>query len=182
MDPYTSDRAPSAGPPLGGGALAGLEALEAHQRFGPAPAPAPAPTPTRAPIPRAARHRIRRTGPIVALMLPGMLGVISLVMLRGSTSTTRGVGGFVMALLAAPLLPAFGAPLRTGSGAVFGAVAASAVLWFIIGAVAAHRATRHPWSGWGRFWGEYLWLAACVWLGALLAEVSANLVLGRVLV
>ncbi len=136
------------------------------------------------PVPRSARARIgkiRRTGPFVALLLPGALGLISFVMLRSSTTTTRGVGGFALALFGAPLLPAFGVPMRTGSGAVLAAAAASAVLWFLVGALAAGRATRIPTSGWGRFWAEYLWLCLCVWVGALLAVVAANLVLGRVL-
>ena len=137
------------------------------------------------PVPRAARARIgkiRRTGPFVALLLPALLGLISFVILNGSTSTTSGVGGFALALMGAPLLPAFGVPMRTGSGAVLAAAAASAVLWFLLGALAAGRATRIPTAGWGRFWAEYLWLSFCVWIGAMLAVVAANLVLGRVLV
>jgi hypothetical protein len=118
----------------------------------------------------------------VALLLPAALGLISIVMLHGSTTATTGVGGFLLALLAAPLLPAFGAPLRAGSAAVIGAVLASAVMWLLLGAFAAKRATRLVSAGWGRFWGEYLWLTSCVWLGAALAVVAANLVLGRVLI
>jgi len=168
----------------GGGAssaLAGLEALEQH--LAPVSPSAPSP-PVVVPVQRADRARIgriRRTGPFVALLLPAALGLVSFVMLRSSTTTTRGIGGFVLALLGAPLLPAFGVPMRTGSGAVLAAAAASAVLWFLLGALAARRATRIPTSGWGRFWAEYLWLCLCVWVGALLAVVAANLVLGRVL-
>jgi len=168
----------------GGGAssaLAGLEALEQH--LAPVSPSAPSP-PVVVPVQRADRARIgriRRTGPFVALLLPAALGLVSFVMLRSSTTTTRGIGGFVLALLGAPLLPAFGVPMRTGSGAVLAAAAASAVLWFLLGALAARRATRIPTAGWGRFWAEYLWLCLCVWVGALLAVVAANLVLGRVL-
>ena len=171
----------------GGGAssaLAGLEALEQHLApTPPAHQPHQAP-PVVVPVPRAARARIgkiRRTGPFVALLLPAALGLVSFVMLRSSTTTTRGIGGFVLALLGAPLLPAFGVPMRTGSSAVLAAAVASAVLWFLLGALAAQRATRIPTAGWGRFWAEYLWLCVCVWVGALLAVVAANLVLGRVL-
>ncbi len=193
------------------GALAGLEALESQLSTREAPTPAPTlPRPVRqpatispanaqpanaqpatvspgpitppgAPLSRAQRRRIRSKGPLVALLLPAALGLTSLMMLRGSTSATTGVGGFLLALLAAPLLPAFGAPLRTGSAAVVAAVLASAVMWFLLGAFAAQRATRSVAAGWGRFWGEYVWLTSCVWLGAVLAVVAANLVLGRVL-
>ncbi len=102
-----------------------------------------------------------------------------MVLLRDSTTVGTGVSGFLLALLAAPLLPAFGAPLRTGSIAV--PAAASAVLWFLLGTFAAQRATRSGAGGWGRFWSEYAWLTSCVWVGAILAVVAANLVLGRVL-
>ena len=137
--------------------------------------------PTTAPVARAVHTSIRRSGPFLALVLPSVLGVLAVVALRGSTSTDRGVGGFVLALLAAPLLPAFGEPMRAGSGTVVAAGAASAALWFVLGALAARRATRSPYTGWGRFWSEYLWLSLCVWMGAVLAVVAANLVLGRVL-
>ena len=140
------------------------------------------PAPAGVPVPRRTRSSVRAKGPFVALLLPAVLGLIALVLLGGSTSTGRGVAGFLFAMLAAPLLPAFGAPLRSGSGAVTGAAMASAVLWFLLGAFASRRATRTPFGGWGRFWGEYLWLAGCVWLGAVLAAVASNLVLGRVLV
>jgi len=143
--------------------------------------PATPPMPTGAPVARHVRSRIRRSGPLLALLLPAALGLMAVVALRGSTTTGRGVGGFALALLAAPLLPAFGEPVRAGSGAVLTAAAASAVLWFVLGAVAARRATRSPYSGWGSFWVEYLWLCLCVWMGAALAVVAANLVLGRVL-
>jgi hypothetical protein len=175
MDPQPFDH-DGGGP----GALAGLEALE--HRLAPAPTAAPLSERPR-PVARTSEkiRAIRRTGPFVALLLPAAFGLISFVMLRDSTTTTRGVGGFVLALLAAPLLPAFGVPLRTGSGAVLGAAAASAILWLFLGALAAQRATRSPTAGWGRFWAEYLWLCLCAWVGSLLAVAAANLVLGRVL-
>ncbi len=153
---------------------------QARAEVPPAPRTEAAPVSVHTPALLARRGRVRRRGPFVALVLPAVLGVVALVLLRGSATTASGVFGFVLAVLAAPLLPAFGAPLRTGSGAVTLAVATSALLWFVLGAVAAARATR-PVGGWGRFWTEYLWLAACAWGGALLAVVAANLVLGRVL-
>jgi hypothetical protein len=172
--------------------LAGLEALErrgGHHAVAVPVAPndwpddrpgAPTSMPSATSPPAALRHRVRRRGPFAALVPPALIGAVAIVVLQGSTSTARGVLGFVLAVLAAPLLPAFGVPLRTGSGAVTAAVAASALLWFVLGVIAAARATRHL-GGWGRYWVEYLWLAACAWSGALLALVAANLVLGRVL-
>lgn len=120
-------------------------------------------------------------GPFVALIPPAVLGVTALLMLQGSTTASRGVPGFVAAVLAAPLLPVLGAPMRSGSGLLLLAAAGSAVVWFVLGTVAAARATRDPSAGWARFWGEYLWLMICVWIGVVLSVVLTNLVLGRVL-
>ncbi len=144
-----------------------------------APVAPVAPVRPAAPVPAAVRRGVRTKGPFLALVLPAVLGVAAMVLLRDSTTVGTGVSGFVMALLAAPLLPAFGAPLRTGSLAL--PAAASAVLWFVLGTFAAQRATRSGAGGWGRFWSEYVWLTSCVWVGAILAVVAANLVLGRVL-
>jgi uncharacterized membrane protein len=118
---------------------------------------------------------------VVALLLPGVLGVFGLLMLRNSQSTARGIGGFVAAVLAAPLLPAFGAPIRSGKSVYLLAVVGSAVVWLAVGALAARRATRRPVATWGGYWAEYLLLALSVWVGVVLSLVAANLVLGRAL-
>ncbi|MBK5332996.1 MAG: hypothetical protein JJD93_13555, partial [Ilumatobacteraceae bacterium] len=60
--------------------------------------------------PRAYRSKLRSSGPIVALLPPGLLGVVSLLLLRGHTSIVRGVAGFLTAILAAPGLLVAGAP------------------------------------------------------------------------
>lgn len=149
-------------PSRGHGALAALEAME----------------PAHGVLPSYRTH-IRSMGPIVALIPPAVLGIVALAMLRGSTTTTRGVGGFLAAVLAAPLLPVLGAPMKSGSGLYLSAAVGSAVLWFALGALAAHRATRVPLAGWRHFWGEYVWLLLSVWVGVVVSLVAANLVLGR---
>ena len=60
-----------------------------------------------------------------------------------------------------------------------GAVVGSAVLWMVLGATAARRATRLPVASWRDFWREYLWLAVGVWLGVVVALIAVNLVFGR---
>jgi hypothetical protein len=127
----------------------------------------------------ARRRSIRSTGPVVALIVPAALGAAALLLLWGSTSTGRGVGGFALALLAAPALPAAGVPLRSGAKVVLLAVAASALLWLGLGWFAARRATRDTPATWARFWGEFAWMAVAVWAGTGLAVLGANLVLGR---
>lgn len=118
---------------------------------------------------------------MVALLVPSLLGVLSLLMLRDSHTTSRGIGGFVAAVLAVPTLPIFGAPIRSGGKVYLLAVATSVVVWLLAGVLASRRATSRPMATWAGFWGEYLVLALSVWLGALLSLVAANLVLGRAL-
>lgn len=131
--------------------------------------------------PRAYRSKLRGTGPIVALVPPGVLGALSLVLLSGHTSLVRGLAGFLTAVLAAPGLLVVGAPLRSGSAVYLGAVAGSAVFWMLLGAVSARRATRLPVASWRDYWREYLWLAVGVWCGVVVALIVVNLVFGRAL-
>jgi hypothetical protein len=131
--------------------------------------------------PRAYRSKIRGSGPFVALVPPAVLGCLSLLLLRGHSSLVRGVGGFVTAVLAAPGLLVAGVPLRSGRNVYLGAVVGSAVLWMIVGAIAARRATRHPAASWRDFWREYAWLALGVWLGVVVALAAVNLIFGRAL-
>ena len=131
--------------------------------------------------PRAYRSKLRGSGPFVALVPPGVLGAISLLLLRGHTSFVRGVGGFLTAVMAAPGLLVAGAPLRSGGKVYLGAIVGSAVLWMIVGAISAKRATRLPAASWRDYWREYVWLAAGVWLGVVVALLAVNLIFGRAL-
>ena len=139
---------------------------------------------SRRPVPGGPRHyrtRIRTLGPLASLVPPSVLGLLALLLLNGSESAGRGVSGFVLALLAAPALLAFGVPLATGAGVYLLAALASAVLWLVIGVIAAARATRSPAARWSDFWREWAWPAAGVWLGVAAALVIADLVLGKAL-
>ena len=129
--------------------------------------------------PRAYRARIRTVGPFLALLPPAALGVVSWLMLHDSDSVGRGLGGFVAAVFAAPLLPVVGAPLRSGGGLYVLAAVASAVVWLLVGVVASRRATRTPVATWRNFWTEWAWMASGVWAGVALSLVASNLVLGR---
>lgn len=115
-------------------------------------------------------------------MIPAaVMGLLALVLLHGSTSTGRGIPGFALAVLAAPGLLAVGVPLATGTGRYGLAIAASAVLWFAIGVIAARRSTRSPVATWRDFWREWAWPAAGVWLGVGVALGIAKLTVGGAL-
>ena len=131
--------------------------------------------------PRAYRARVRAVGPFVAMLVPGLLGVLALLLLRGNTSTGRGVAGFGAAVLAAPALLVLGAPLRSGAGTYLAAIVASAGLWFVLGFIAARRATRRPAASWRDFWAECGWLTVGTWAGVLVSLIATNLVLGSAL-
>jgi hypothetical protein len=131
--------------------------------------------------PRAYRTRVRVFGPIVGMIPPAVLGAAALLTLHGSASTTRGVAGFGLAVFAAPGLLAAGVPLTTGGNRYAIAVAASAVLWFVIGMIASRRATRTPVATWRDFWREWAWPSVGVWIGVLAALGIADLAVGSAL-
>ena len=131
--------------------------------------------------PRAFRYRIRRFGPLVALLPGALLGVVSYLLLHDNTATSRGVAGFAAAMLGGPVLMAFGVPLASGSGRLALGALVSAVLWLVVGLVAARRATRSPVATWRNFWREYIWLAAGIWAGVIVALVVVELSVGRAL-
>ena len=131
--------------------------------------------------PLAYRSKLRGSGPIVALVPPAVLGAMSLALLHGHKSLTGGVAGFLTAVLAAPGLLVVGAPLRADHGLYVAAVVGSAVLWMLVGAISARRATRLPAASWRDYWREYLWLAVGVWLGVGVALLAVNLIFGSAL-
>jgi hypothetical protein len=176
-------------------ALAGLEMLDQSygaaapdaaaevspwERYGSAPSPAPT---RQAPPPVVSRGRkagpIQALGPVFCLALPSALALLGFVLLRGNDSVVRGIGGFLAFVFAAPGLLVMGVPLRSGASVYGAAAAISAVLWFMLGVVAARRAVRRPRPTWSAFWGEFLLLALSCWAGVVLALLASNLVLGR---
>jgi len=129
--------------------------------------------------PRAFRFRIRRMGAFAALVPPGALAMLSVLLLRNNTTTVRGVLGFVSATLAAPALMPFGIPLSNDPKRMVLGILVSVGLWLVLGFVAARRATRSPVATWRDYWREYLWLASGVWLGVVAGLLVIEVVLGR---
>jgi hypothetical protein len=129
--------------------------------------------------PRAYRASIRSTGPVLGLVPSAVLGAAWWLLKYGNASALRGAASFLAAVLAAPALLVAGAPLRSGTAVYLAAVAASVVLWLVVGAVAARRATAKPIATWRDYWREFGLIAGAIWAGTVVALVAANLVLGR---
>ena len=115
--------------------------------------------------PRWYRRRIRVWGPVAALAIPAVVGAIAWLSLRLFDTAWSGAVGLIGGVIAAPGLLAAGAPF--GDNTLYPvAVAASGLMWVLIGFVASRRATRNPMATWGDFWRHYLWMLGGVWVGA----------------
>ncbi|HUS43649.1 MAG TPA: hypothetical protein VMY16_13380 [Ilumatobacteraceae bacterium] len=139
--------------------------------------PAPSQPPPGAPLvegPRWYRSRLRTWGPCAALIVPSIVGAIAFLSLRLFDTAWSGAVGLIGGVFAAPALLAAGAPF--GDRGLYPiAVAASGVMWLLIGFLAARRATRNPMATWSDFWRHYAWMCAGVWVGAGTALVVAAL-------
>jgi hypothetical protein len=131
--------------------------------------------PPPAPVPQglvAYRQRLRRRGPLVALVPPLVAAALAAAVWRfwpcsGSECTVRAVIGWSLASLAVPTALIAGVPFN-GGGARYALVVGSSIgLWLVIGLLAGRRATRVPAANWGDFRREYLWLAVPLWLGVI---------------
>jgi hypothetical protein len=131
--------------------------------------------------PRWFRLRIRSRGPFLAVLPPLALGAFSLLVLKLFDGKVSGYVGLVTGVFAAPLLLVVGAPFSDSSLYSIG-VALSAMMWLIVGAVAARRTTRNPMASWADFWRTYFWLAGGIWLGASVALLIAKYSVGQALI
>lgn len=131
--------------------------------------------------PRWYRSRVRRIGPILALILPAALGVAAVAVLSLTDGVASGWLGLVLGVCAAPGLLVIGVPFASSSSYPIG-IAISAVIWLAVGIAAGRVATRNPVATFTEFWRAYRWLAAAVWVGVGAALVGATALLGRQLV
>ena len=115
--------------------------------------------------PRWYRGRIRTWGPLLGVVIPGILGAIAYGSLRFFDTAWSGAVGLIGGVLAAPGLLVVGAPF--GDREIYPwAVLGSALMWILVGFVAARRATRNPMATWGDYWRHYLWMMVGIWAGA----------------
>jgi hypothetical protein len=104
------------------------------------------------------------------------VGAIAYFSLQWFDTAWSGAVGLVGGILAAPALLAAGAPF--GNRDLYPiAIAASGVMWLLIGLLASRRATRNPMASWGDYWRHYAWMLGGIWVGALGALGAAALVL-----
>ncbi len=124
--------------------------------------------------PRWYRSRLRTWGPFAALVVPAIVGGIAYLSLQLFDTAWSGAVGLIGGVWAAPVLLAAGAPFGDRSMYPL-AVGASALLWVLVGLLAARRATRNPMATWADFWRHYAWMCAGIWVGASAALVVAAL-------
>jgi hypothetical protein len=122
------------------------------------------------------RRRLRAFGPFMALVLPAVALASALVAWQvwpcsGTACVRTGAGGFLLAALALPTALVFGLPWQGGGTRYLLVAGSSAVLWMVLGAWAAGRATYHAVASWRDWWKEFLWLLAGVW-GGVVADVA----------
>lgn len=120
------------------------------------------------------RQRVLQFAPLMSLTVPMISGILALVLLRGSTSTWRGLIGFVAAVVALPTAPIVGLPVVGGSGRWVAALLSSLALWCLLGIVAARRSTRRMAASWPEWRREWLRLAVGAWAGAMIGMVLAG--------
>ncbi len=126
--------------------------------------------------PRWYRTRIRRWGPPLGLVVPGILGAIAYAALQLSDAAWSGAVGLIGGVCAAPGLLLVGAPF--GEHDLYGlAIAASALLWLLVGFLASRRATRNPMATWNDYWRHFAWMCGGIWLGCCVALGIAALVI-----
>jgi hypothetical protein len=106
--------------------------------------------------------------------VPAIVGGIAYLSLQLFDTAWSGAVGLIGGVWAAPALLAAGAPF--GDREMYPlAIAASALLWILVGLLAARRATRNPMAVWADFWRHYAWMCAGIWVGASAALVVAAL-------
>jgi lysylphosphatidylglycerol synthetase-like protein (DUF2156 family) len=139
-----------------------------------------APSITRGAVPEGIEHHLRlvRTyGWLGALVPMAAAGAASMLVLRGSQSTVRGLVGFVLAVVSCPTLPVFGFPLATGGAKWLAVIASSAAVWATVGFIAARRSTNRAIAGWREWRREWFRLAIGIWIGSLVGFAIAASIL-----
>lgn len=110
------------------------------------------------------RTMLRRRGGVVALIGAASVAVSGgvLLLLPGHIA---GLVGFALLIASCPVLVAFGVPIASGLSTIATGVAASLALWFVVGQLAAHLATREAVADWRTWWSKFAPFAVMIALG-----------------
>jgi hypothetical protein len=108
------------------------------------------------------------------VIVPAIVGGVAYFSLRLFDTAWSGAVGLIGGIFAAPALLVVGAPFGD-RGSYPLAVAASGLMWLLVGYVAARRATRNPMATWADYWRHYAWMCGGIWVGAGLALGTAAL-------
>jgi len=123
------------------------------------------------------RTRVRVWGPLLGLLVPGVVGAIAFFSLQLSDASWSGAVGLIGGYFAAPTLLAVGAPFTDRELYPF-AVIASALLWMAVGFLASRRATRNPMATFADYWKHYFWMLGGIWVGVAVALAVATVNIG----
>ena len=115
--------------------------------------------------PRWYRERIRRYGPLLALVVPAVLGAVGRVRARPVRRPGERVDRADPRRLRGARPAVVGVPFASSDTWYPIGIALSVPLWLVVGYLAARTATRNPVATWRDFWRAYRWLAVGVWVG-----------------
>lgn len=85
---------------------------------------------------------------------------------------------FTSMMLSLPVMPVLGMPAAGGSTRLGLAMLLSAVLWWVLGQLAAGRAGRGPVVGWREWAREFVVFGSGVWAGTVGGLLLAGIILG----
>jgi len=123
------------------------------------------------------RNLIRKRGGVVAVGMSASLALVGLVLVA-LPGSLLGVIGYLILVIALPVLSIAGVPAVSTFTSYTIATLASAAIWFALGQISAIRATRRAIAGWPEWLREFRPLAIGVAIGAVLALALSAIVLG----
>jgi hypothetical protein len=123
------------------------------------------------------RNLVRKRGGVVAVAMSASLALLGLILLV-LPSSLLGMVGYLILVIALPVLSIAGIPAVSTFASYAIATVASAAIWFGLGQVSAIRATRRAVAGWPEWAREFRPLAIGVAIGAVMALAVSGIVLG----
>jgi hypothetical protein len=123
------------------------------------------------------RNLVRKRGGAVAVAMSASLALFGLILLV-LPSSLLGMVGYLILVIALPVLSIAGIPAVSTFASYAIATVASAAIWFGLGQVSAIRATRRAVAGWPEWAREFRPLAIGIAIGAVMALALSGIVLG----